>query len=167
MAKFALVEQGNIISTVDQLPSSWRNVSGLDLSANDLPLLASLGWFPVIATHVAWDPNYEYISGYTYELQGDVVYESLEITPNPPAPVYPPEFLHDVFMTQLRTERNQTLTASDWSQTVDLQAVKSEQWRDAWRTYRQTLRDLPAQYDQIDQINIADVIWPEPPQIQG
>lgn len=165
MAKFALVEQGNITSTVDQLPSSWRNVSGLNLSANDLPLLASLGWLPVVATHVPWDPNYEYVSGYTYELQGDAVYESLVISLNPPGLTL--EFLHNVFMEQLRVERNQRLSASDWTQTTDLQAIKSSQWRDGWVTYRQSLRDLPDQYDEPSMTNIADVVWPDPPQIQG
>ena len=52
----------------------------------------------------------------------------------------------------LRQERNTLLEASDWRGVSDLTMS------DAWKTYRQTLRDLPA--------NTADpnnVTWPEEP----
>lgn len=167
MAKFAHVEQGEITTVVDQLPKSWRNVSGLDLSENDLPLLASLGWLPVILMHTPFDPNYERANGYTYEIHDQVVHELLVIEPNPPSPSYSTEFLHAAFMDQLRAERNQRLTASDWSQTVDLQFIKSEEWRSNWAIYRQSLRDLPAQYAEQSMTSMLLVVWPEPPHTQG
>ena len=52
----------------------------------------------------------------------------------------------------LRRQRNQLLEESDW------RAVSDLTMSDAWKTYRQTLRDLPA--------NTADpnnVTWPEEP----
>jgi hypothetical protein len=40
---------------------------------------------------------------------------------------------------QMRTARNNLLTASDWSQLPDASCD-----REAWATYRQALRDFPA-----------------------
>jgi hypothetical protein len=167
MANFALVEQGEITTVVDKLPSSWRNVSGLDLSSTDLPLLATLGWLPVIPMHTPFDPNYEHMNGYTYEIHDNAVHEFSVIELNPPSPLYSIEFLHTAFMDQLRAERNQRLTASDWTQTADLQAIKAEEWRNNWAIYRQSLRDLPAQYDELSIYDMVLVIWPEPPHTQG
>lgn len=54
----------------------------------------------------------------------------------------------------LRRERNRLLTESDWSQTPDVpESIKS-----AYLTYRQALRDLPA--NTTDPENPA---WPEKP----
>lgn len=53
-----------------------------------------------------------------------------------------------------RMQRNSLLSASDWTQIAD--AALTDEQRTAWRTYRQTLRDL----DFSDPNNID---WPEPP----
>lgn len=41
---------------------------------------------------------------------------------------------------QIRSWRNSELTNTDWTQVADAQCDKA-----AWATYRQSLRDLPAQ----------------------
>lgn len=41
-------------------------------------------------------------------------------------------------------DRNLRLQASDWTQLPDVQAIHDQAWKDAWATYRQQLRDLPA-----------------------
>ena len=41
---------------------------------------------------------------------------------------------------EIRTERNQKLSESDWTQLADAQIDKA-----AWATYRQALRDVPSQ----------------------
>ena len=59
---------------------------------------------------------------------------------------------NDRALEELRRQRNQLLEESDW------RAVSDLTMSDAWKTYRQTLRDLPA--------NTADpnnVTWPEEP----
>jgi len=55
----------------------------------------------------------------------------------------------------LRTERNALLVSSDWTQYTDspLDEAKAE-----WATYRQELRDLPANTD-----DPANPTWPETP----
>ena len=52
---------------------------------------------------------------------------------------------HDVFLVQkatrkLRAKRDNLLSESDWTQLADVSLDN----KDAWQTYRQTLRDLPA-----------------------
>ena len=59
----------------------------------------------------------------------------------------------------LRLKRDALLTESDWTQVNDsplTDANKAE-----WATYRQTLRDLPSQYSDNDNIN--DVVFPTQP----
>jgi len=58
-------------------------------------------------------------------------------------------------MDQLRVFRNQALADSDWT------AVKDRTMSQAWKDYRQALRDLPADYP--DPSDAVDN-WPEPPE---
>ena len=55
----------------------------------------------------------------------------------------------------LRVERNQLLTASDWRATIDYQGTKQSEWL----TYRQALRDLPANTE-----DASNPTWPTPPE---
>lgn len=59
-------------------------------------------------------------------------------------------------LTELRTLRNARLAECDWTQVPDA-PVDAE----AWRVYRQQLRDLPGQYPDI--LSIDEVVWPNPP----
>lgn len=54
---------------------------------------------------------------------------------------------------QLRSQRNILLTTSDWTVLADSPTPTA-----AWKTYRQALRDLPA--NTTDPFN---VVWPTPP----
>lgn len=58
-------------------------------------------------------------------------------------------------IASIRAERNRRLAASDWTQMPD--APLSEDQRDAWRAYRQALRDMLADCDP------DDPVWPEIP----
>ena len=59
----------------------------------------------------------------------------------------------------LRTQRNVLLTESDWTQMSDSPLTDSK--KTEWATYRQTLRDLPAQYGASN--TMADVTFPSEP----
>tara|TARA_B100002052_G_scaffold176856_1_gene160971 strand:+ start:1293 stop:1553 length:261 start_codon:yes stop_codon:yes gene_type:complete len=52
---------------------------------------------------------------------------------------------------QIRAERNQKLFETDWRATSD------RTLSDAWRDYRQALRDVPAQTD------VDNIVWPTEP----
>ena len=64
-------------------------------------------------------------------------------------------------MRLLRVERDKRLAASDWRASSDLTMP------DAWRTYRQQLRDLPAsatpKLDSYSNLDKSSVTWPEEP----
>ena len=64
-------------------------------------------------------------------------------------------------MRLLRVERNARLTACDWRASSDLTLT------DAWKTYRQSLRDLPAtaspKLDSDGNLDISSVSFPTEP----
>jgi hypothetical protein len=57
---------------------------------------------------------------------------------------------------QVRRQRNEALQQSDWTQVNDVNLTVAES--NAWKAYRQALRDLPAQEG-----FPSNVIWPLPP----
>jgi hypothetical protein len=58
-------------------------------------------------------------------------------------------------LNEVREKRDALLLASDWTQLADIPpATKSR-----YKTYRKALRDLPAKYDSITDIN--DVVYPQ------
>ena len=60
--------------------------------------------------------------------------------------------LQDTDLTdQMRTARNQLLSASDWSQLPDARCDKT-----AWATYRQALRDFPATWTESPEADFPD-----------
>jgi hypothetical protein len=56
-------------------------------------------------------------------------------------------------MDDLRSKRDALLAQSDWTQVADAPGNTA-----AWATYRQALRDLPANTS-----DLADITWPTPP----
>ena len=64
-------------------------------------------------------------------------------------------------MRLLRLERDKKLTACDWRASSDLTIS------DAWKTYRQALRDLPASaspsLDADGELDSTSVTWPTEP----
>lgn len=67
---------------------------------------------------------------------------------------------NEIALTKLRIQRNHLLKQCDWTQMPDspLSTVDKE----AWATYRQSLRDLPSTVDNTV-TNISDVTFPNPP----
>jgi hypothetical protein len=61
--------------------------------------------------------------------------------------------------TQLRTERNARLAASDWVALAD--AHLSQDKKDAWFAYRQALRDLPDEVTITSPADLDAVEWPQ------
>lgn len=60
---------------------------------------------------------------------------------------------NDRAASEIRTERDAKLTESDWTQVADAPVDKA-----AWATYRQALRDIPAQAG-----FPGEIIWPIAP----
>ena len=70
-------------------------------------------------------------------------------------------------MKRLRYERDRLLTQSDWVVTKAAETGVAE--TDAWKTYRQALRDLPStqspemEEEPTTQLGIKNVTWPTKP----
>ena len=64
-------------------------------------------------------------------------------------------------MKLLREERNRRISLTDWRASSDLTLI------DAWKTYRQALRDLPAsaspKLDSNYELDLTSVTWPTEP----
>ena len=65
------------------------------------------------------------------------------------------EGFRDVEWDQIRSRRNAELDNTDW------RAVKDRTMSQAWKDYRQALRDLPQDYESA---NDAADNWPQPPE---
>lgn len=66
----------------------------------------------------------------------------------------PPVVPREVLAQEVRSQRDSLLQASDWTQLADVSA----HIQDAYRGYRQALRDIPGQPD-----FPTHVVWPEEP----
>ena len=64
----------------------------------------------------------------------------------------------DLDLSRVRSQRNSLLSASDWTQVADV-AISAEKVAE-WVTYRQALRDYPAQSDRVSTLPA----WPTPPE---
>ena len=64
----------------------------------------------------------------------------------------PPAPTNDELLVGIRTKRNALLAKCDWTQLIDTPTNSEE-----WATYRQLLRDFPAECDPVDPV------WPEVP----
>lgn len=60
---YALVENSQVIQVTETLPSSWRNISGLNL-LSDVNQLKQLGWYSVEIENISYDPQTQKISAY-------------------------------------------------------------------------------------------------------
>jgi len=160
MANWAYVENDEIKGQYDLLPKNWKNVSGLNLAADDLPFLKSIGWYPVTKKSESYNDSTHYVSGYDYEVREDDVLESIVLSERQPEPQEEFSTLKYRFIEQLRNKRNELLKDSDWTQLQDVQNSFDESTKNKWVVYRQALRDIVEQYSENEVINIAEVNWP-------
>lgn len=166
MANWAYVENDQVEELHEVLPESWRNISNLYASENDLATLKFLGWYPVTITTPDIDNNTQGYGDTTYVFDGgnSIVIQNTVIVDLPAvssADLFAQQ--RAGFMQNLRSKRDSLLSKSDWSQTVDIVQVKGSQWAQAWATYRQALRDLPGTYTVPPLDTVVDsskIIWP-------
>ena len=161
MANWAHVENNEVVGQYDLLPRSWKNTSGLNLAADDLPFLKSLGWYPVTKKSESYNESTHYVSGYSYEAREDDVLESIILTERQPEPEQDFSVLKSTFINELRTKRNQLLKDSDWTQLQDVQNSFDEYTKNKWLVYRQALRDVVELYLENEIIDINQVNWPQ------
>jgi hypothetical protein len=169
MANWAYVENGIVIETHDSLPINWRNISNLFASENDLETLRVFGWYPVTGEIPTIDHSTQVYGKtvYTFDSNLFVVNQQTEIIIKD-AETLEIEFRgqKESFLFSMRAKRDMLLTESDWSQTADIQSIKSDEWKRNWALYRQELRDLPNLYSNPPYEMIVEdnqVCWPTKP----
>ena len=160
MANWVHIENNEITGQYDLLPNNWRNVSGLNLAADDLPFLKSVGWYPVTKQNETWNDLTHHVSGYNYEIRENDVLESIIITERQPEPVEEFSTLKYRFIEELRKKRNELLVSSDWTQLQDVQNLFDENTKNKWIIYRQALRDIIQVYSENEITEITQVNWP-------
>lgn len=160
MANWVHIENDEIMGQYDLLPNNWRNVSGLNLAADDLPFLKSVGWYSVTKQHESYDESTHYVSGYNYEIRENDVLETIILTEKEPEPIEEFSTLKYKLIEELRKKRNELLISSDWTQLQDVQNLLDESTKNKWTVYRQALRDIVQVYSENEVVNIAQVNWP-------
>jgi len=91
--------------------------------------------------------GYEYTAPYTYDAEEDAVYGTWQQTDIR-------EEIQETRILQIRNERDELLNESDYAVLPDAPVTDVEEWK----TYRQTLRDIPQQSG-----FPSDIDWPKKP----
>jgi len=157
MANWAYVENNEIVGVYDILPKNWKNISGLNLSASNFNFLKSLGWYPVQKESITFNENTHRITNYEYSIINNEVLETPIISE---VEEYNFQERKNIFLNELRAERNLKLLQSDWSQLSDIQLNMEQSEKDCWTNYRQQLRDITIEYSENDVIDLINVSWP-------
>lgn len=145
---YCFVENNAIVDGPRGLPRSWRNISGLNLLDNDD--LRVLGWLPVRIDDGAVDDKYV---GSTFIIHP---YEVVEVKMWVPYTAEEKIEIENQKAQQVREERNQLLSSTDWTQLNDTPLDNTA--KVAWTSYRQALRDVPSQPG-----FPRNVVWPVKP----
>ena len=162
--RWAHKDSEGTITEYNGLPPTWQNISNFFALENDIEYLRTLGWYPLVDdTSPVADGSLYYYCPPTYTIDDNfVIRRNCEILPypNPPSAEYLEQERQNEFFKRLREVRDNLLKGSDWTQLSDVQLMKSEEWKTAWATYRQQLRDLPDQYANDTTMDIDQVVWP-------
>lgn len=161
MNQYAYVEDGQIVETHVDLPHCWRHISGLDLSKDDNEYLNSQGWYKIVPTTVEYDAVTHEIVSYNYSF-ADGTATSVPVIQEKETEV---TFSDEYYLSSIRQMRDEALSKSDWTQTVDVIESHSTEWNTAWKEYRQKLRDLPTLYNEVGDFSKLSEQWPSKPTI--
>jgi len=122
---YALIENGEITRYNIDLPTTVGNTS-IPRGATGLD---AFGLYPIVGDEPSHTDR-ERIAGPQYVFNGTQVNRVFTVEAIP----------DEEKAGQVRAERNDKLTASDWTQVADAPVDKT-----VWATYRQALRDITAQ----------------------
>lgn len=147
--KYVLVENENIVGNPTELPRNWANISNFYLFDNET--LKQYGWYPFRFVESNINSNQFYDGS-------EIVIEENEVVEYQKVRNKTPQEIEDEINGQwtfIRYRRSELLTECDWTQLQD--SPLSEQKKQEWQTYRQSLRDITLQSDPFN------IIWPTKP----
>ena len=152
---YAHVKEDGSVDYLGGLPKSWGNVSNLHLSNGDDAYLKTIGWLPLVETNVTPATNQTFDTD-VVTVEADrvtLVHRARDMTAEE---IAQRDASH---ISYLRTERNEKLVASDWTQVPDHSSPLADAKKAEWATHRQSLRDLPATAD----MTAWPDVWPTEP----
>lgn len=148
--KYVLVENETIVGDPTELPRNWANISNFYLFDNET--LKHYGWYPFRFVEADINSN-QFYDGSEIVIEENEVVEYQKVRNKTLQEI---ENEINGQWTFIRYQRNELLTECDWTQLQD--SPLSEQKREEWQTYRQTLRDITLQSDPFN------IIWPTKPE---
>ena len=133
---YAHVKDGSV-DYLGPLPKNWDNVSNLHLSDGDDTYLKTIGWLPIVETNVT--PTYNQ----TFDTDVITIEEDRVLLIHRARDMTTEEKTErdESHIGHLREERNEALAATDFYALSDVDMTED------MKSYRQTLRDLPATAD--------------------
>lgn len=164
---YGLVIDGVLQKTMNDLPPVWENISNLSALPNERLVNLSwaghegIGFYPIEeAQRPTVNENTEKAEFY-YEVDEDnalvlglwrvIALTAEELTQRQEEEQQRVEGQ----WSSVRGQRNELLRLTDWTQLADCVLTAGE--KEAWRNYRQALRDVPNQADPFA------IVWPDSP----
>lgn len=148
--KYVLVENETIVGNPTELPRNWANISNFYLFDNET--LKQYGWYPFRFVEADINSN-QFYDGSEIVIEENEVVEYQKVRNKTLQEI---ENEINGQWTFIRYQRNELLTECDWTQLQD--SPLSEQKKEEWQTYRQSLRDITLQSDPFN------IIWPTKPE---
>lgn len=144
------VENNEIIGNPRELPFSFNNISNFNLL--DVETLKLHGWFPyrIVTAHITNDVMLD---------KSDVIVEENEVVEYQRTRQKTENEINaeiNSMWINVRRNRNIELSNSDWTQLPD--SPLTEEKKQEWVVYRQSLRDITLQP------NPFNLIWPTKPE---
>jgi hypothetical protein len=158
MSNYAYVENGEIKRLEDNLPENWNNISNFYHAKDNNEFINLHGWYKIISNIPEYDSKLKYIESYEYEIFDDHIVKTANFVDIAQPST---EELRTQFMKMIRDRRNKLLSDSDWTQVLDIQNIKSDEWKNSWVIYRQELRDFPEYCISLEIVDDLDSLpWP-------
>lgn len=166
MAQYALIKDSIITNLYDSIPVSLGNeISGFDCLSDEQR--EQWGFFKVAQPDKSgYDPQLHEVTKEEHEMiDGKPVYVFEYVAR------YTDEQLlsmrKEMFWKNVRDTRNYLLEVSDWAMTVDIVALKNQDWYNAWSDYRKALRDITSNENLFDDNAgiVSDNLFPIKPQL--
>jgi len=177
--RYAYITNGIIANVYDLLPDSWNNISNFPvLWATEPDVVRSMGWRTVQVPEIEYNSLTHTLSEPIYTIVDDEVVETrelIEVVVPEPIPTIPPtnqqtsatkQNRHGACMQIIRQERDRLLRDTDFTQLADVVTANGPELTEAYRVYRQQLRDLPSAYqDDIEFFDYRQIEYPSRPEI--
>ena len=177
MTVYAHIEDGNITGVYDTLPKNWRNISNFSALKDETEFLSSLGWRLIIKDTSEYDSSVYKQGNPSYTIVEDTVVETIPllVKPQPVIVSQPPltdeqllegqTLQHENVMNELRIIRDRLLAETDFTQLTDVIRINGSTLTQQYDSYRQLLRDLPAQYESdVTVVDISQIVFPTKPE---